>query len=84
MVSSTLKTTTMEKGMVLLDQKRYYEAGQCFYDVINNNQRDPNARYWYGRCFYKLAKQYNQTELFSQYLQHALECFDVAVKLKKY
>ena len=62
--------------------REYYDAAKCFFDSIMINQYDPKARFMYGKCLYKLSKQ-TKDEKSSKCLESALECFQVAIGLKK-
>ena len=52
-----------------------------FYEAIKINPYDPKARFMYGKCLYKQAKQ-SKNEKNSK-LESALKCFQIAIDLKK-
>ena len=78
--AKTMQEMYLSFGQFKYSARDYFKAGSYYFDAIENNPQDPMARYWYGMCFYKIAKS---NRCLSQHLKHAIECFDVAIDLKK-
>ncbi|MDR1740626.1 MAG: tetratricopeptide repeat protein [Synergistaceae bacterium] len=55
--------TALERGIALMDEKRYEAAMPWLQIAVGQERRNPNAWYWYGRC-HEAVGQLSQAQFF--------------------